>query len=966
MRTNRDLGKAYQFVQDMRSQESSRAGHIAAFTRLVEMLRGAQRDSSFDLEGLKLAVQKAEQMAGNQRRDLAVSQGEIRKHVALLAEMSHKQQIESLSSLPEEVERKKANRDLLRAKHAQESRSAMKDLVESAKEVATMFVDGPVDINTRSHLEGCVLMKLVEREQNLSTALEVACAGMEAYNTRIATDGQQSVMGAHVSATTKKREPEVLSLEITSVLLSYHDWSETFLSDAHARKSDAAMEDSSAQLVVNAAEILGLPKSKNTAADEVGSGRSLEEILQSAGTVIAQEREHQLKDALGFFPCTALTRAGRQLLEAWKVEHATIRALVQCHQMLERDLAVHEECMDGSGKLSQEKEAVIQQLRHAHDEHKKATQMLKSLSVFIHDKNEEMLRVFSTGWGMQEVPSLDDLRRSSREKLNVLTDITMGLTGKIQHHFPEVLFYVGYGLPPELGGLWRPAHPLESFDEQQLVQTVSNHRILRVRNGDEWFAVKEYAISEAGKLQTCLKEATVVYQQRHPAIVEITALFQDTGGTTFYMQMPWYEHGSLDKWVCGDQRPGWPRVRNVLHDGLVGLEHLHDNGVLHCDVKPANILVDSRERGRLGDFDISIDTNTRTSAANISTTMRATAFGMTVNFAAPELQASGKATKQTDVFAYGKTVHCVQEYCEPKDDGDEAADHSDRARGQTKAVIAALTSVNPKDRPSTKTAIKMPFFAILKDVSRRAMKTCLFCETNGDDAVKDEGIECSQGHFHCKECVAKLTRDLLKVENSGKRAQLEAQVMCFKYPRECRAAGFHDRDLAMHLRSDDFQALLRARIEIMEANVKMELEEQMQLKLQEELQRLKQLEARESLVLKSRKHIQEEILQLKCPRRNCRRAFYDFEGCFAISCSACPCKFCGWCLEDCGDRDAHPHVRQCSKVPRGVDALFPQMPDVRGAFERTCRERAQKLVDAYLHTLDADIREDVRRMVDTS
>ena len=115
------------------------------------------------------------------------------------------------------------------------------------------------------------------------------------------------------------------------------------------------------------------------------------------------------------------------------------------------------------------------------------------------------------------------------------------------------------------------------------------------------------------------------------------ALFQDFDGTSFYIQMPWYEHGSLDEWVRGDQRPGWPQVRSVLQDALVGLAHLHDNGVLHCDVKPANILVDSRERGRLGDFDISIDTNTRTSAANISTTMRATAVGMTVDFAAPEL-----------------------------------------------------------------------------------------------------------------------------------------------------------------------------------------------------------------------------------------------------------------------------------------------------------------------------------------
>ena len=33
-------------------------------------------------------------------------------------------------------------------------------------------------------------------------------------------------------------------------------------------------------------------------------------------------------------------------------------------------------------------------------------------------------------------------------------------------------------------------------------------------------------------------------------------------------------------------------------------------------------------------------------------------------------------------------------------------------------------------------------------------------------------------------------------------------------------------------------------------------------------------------VLKARQHIEEEILQTKCPR--CRKVFYDFEGCFAV------------------------------------------------------------------------------------
>ena len=63
-------------------------------------------------------------------------------------------------------------------------------------------------------------------------------------------------------------------------------------------------------------------------------------------------------------------------------------------------------------------------------------------------------------------------------------------------------------------------------------------------------------------------------------------------------------------------------------------------------------------------------------------------------------------------------------------------------------------------------------------------------------------------------------------------------------------------------------------------------------------------------------------LNLRCPR--CRVPFGGFDGCCALSCSTCPCRFCAWCLHDCGDKDAHPHVRACPYKPEGVDAYFPQ------------------------------------------
>jgi serine/threonine protein kinase len=45
----------------------------------------------------------------------------------------------------------------------------------------------------------------------------------------------------------------------------------------------------------------------------------------------------------------------------------------------------------------------------------------------------------------------------------------------------------------------------------------------------------------------------------------------------------------------------------VIQDVVSALAHLHANGIVHADVKPANILVGIDERGKLADFDISVD-----------------------------------------------------------------------------------------------------------------------------------------------------------------------------------------------------------------------------------------------------------------------------------------------------------------------------------------------------------------------
>ena len=76
------------------------------------------------------------------------------------------------------------------------------------------------------------------------------------------------------------------------------------------------------------------------------------------------------------------------------------------------------------------------------------------------------------------------------------------------------------------------------------------------------------------------------------------------------------------------------RLRVVLEVGKA-LAHAHGQGVIHRDVKPANILLDLDDRPKLTDFDLvrAADTTGGTRTAMMGTFL----------YAAPEAMADGKA-----------------------------------------------------------------------------------------------------------------------------------------------------------------------------------------------------------------------------------------------------------------------------------------------------------------------------------
>ena len=107
----------------------------------------------------------------------------------------------------------------------------------------------------------------------------------------------------------------------------------------------------------------------------------------------------------------------------------------------------------------------------------------------------------------------------------------------------------------------------------------------------------------------------------------------------------------------------------------------------------------------------------------------------------------------------------------------------------------------------------------------------------------------------------------------------------------------------------------------------------------------------------------DDILTTRCPK--CRRAFVDFDGCFALRCS-CGCAFCGWCLQPCA-RDAHAHVAaQCPHGPGAGIGLVGSMAAfntsqnrMRSAALRSLFERlpSDELRSAVAVAIESDLRD---------
>ena len=135
----------------------------------------------------------------------------------------------------------------------------------------------------------------------------------------------------------------------------------------------------------------------------------------------------------------------------------------------------------------------------------------------------------------------------------------------------------------------------------------------------------------------------------HPSIINVTGAAEDKN--YFYMEMEFCPSMDLSHCLWPNKGANYFEkiIKTVSVQLLLGLKTLHQNGIIHCNLKPSNIVIDEFGNVKICDFKKALNTNTMTMQE-----IKKNKTAMTPCYTAPELfNENGIYTFKTDLWALG-------------------------------------------------------------------------------------------------------------------------------------------------------------------------------------------------------------------------------------------------------------------------------------------------------------------------
>ncbi|CAH0016958.1 unnamed protein product [Clonostachys rhizophaga] len=237
----------------------------------------------------------------------------------------------------------------------------------------------------------------------------------------------------------------------------------------------------------------------------------------------------------------------------------------------------------------------------------------------------------------------------SLDEVEILDELGKGNYGtvyKAKHSKPRVPRF-GQGL----SGVKPPIHhsvsdpiPLQKHEDDGKSTTTTGVTM----------AMKEIRLElDDAKFTTILKELVILHECVSPYIIDFYGAFFQEGAV--YMCIEYMDGGSIDKLYPGGIPEGV--LRKITYSTVMGLKALKDDhNIIHRDVKPTNILVNTQGQVKICDFGVS---------GNLVASIAKTNIGCQ-SYMAPERisgggmaqvgNADGTYSVQSDIWSLGLTI----------------------------------------------------------------------------------------------------------------------------------------------------------------------------------------------------------------------------------------------------------------------------------------------------------------------
>ena len=163
---------------------------------------------------------------------------------------------------------------------------------------------------------------------------------------------------------------------------------------------------------------------------------------------------------------------------------------------------------------------------------------------------------------------------------------------------------------------------------------------------DRQVAIKTFKIdaNDEDAVKRFNREAKAVTSLSHPNIVSIYDV--ENEGEFYYLILEYVEGMTLKDYMIKNPRIPIETIVHIAKQIAAGLSHAHQNGIIHRDIKPQNILMNENLTCKITDFGIA-------RAYGDTTLTQTNQMLGTVYYLSPEQARGNVATAQSDIYSLG-------------------------------------------------------------------------------------------------------------------------------------------------------------------------------------------------------------------------------------------------------------------------------------------------------------------------